>query len=230
MTAKKSKKSAKPVELALTTENGMTQAELAASVAIQAQVPEMVKAFDAYRNAESEFKGKFWDLAESLRKPVAMKASNGNELPLHRLNGREVTLLLLGLGEIKQRVTEWKRVVEMDDPTYDRCRKLSLPKLDTLKIARGSAVINDEDEVEPVGGTTNADGKKSGGTKEPTFHKFNKGFADSLHVLMAEHTNAPKASNDDVPYALEGVTTDGRDYLIHIFVDAQPVKPVEDKK
>jgi len=225
-------KKGKSVELSLTTENGLTQAELEASVQIQKQVPEMVDAFDTYKGAEGQFKKSFWELADALRKPVTLKASNGNELPTHRLNGREVTLLLLGLGEIKQRVTEWKRVIEMDDASYDHCRQLSLPKLDTLKIARGSAVLTDEGEVVPVGETTNEDGKKAGGKKEASYHKFQKAFVDILMQTFSEHAQAPKASNDDVPYELSLRTVDGRDILIHVFVDDVPVKdaPKPEKK
>lgn len=223
MSAKKKETKKKSKDLLLVTESGLTQAELQASAIIAAQVPEMVAGFNAYRQAEGEFKARFWELAETLRKPVVLKGPSG-PLPEHRLNGREVTLLLLGLGEIKQRVTEWKRVVEMDDALFAKCRELALSKIDTLKLARGSAVL--DEKTGEVKGLTDG-GKKTDPVtlKVASFHKLKKSIQELLHSMMAENPDAPEATDDDTPYELSGATADGRDYLIRIFVDSIPTKP-----
>ena len=226
MTAKSKKKNVAPKTLALVNEQGLTQSELAAAVAIGQAAPAIVAAFADYRRAEGEFASRFWTLAETLRLPVAKVGPTGS-LPALRLNGREVSLLLLSLGEIKQRVTEWKKVVEMDDDTYQKCRLAGFSKVETLGVARGSLAIEGEGEDAEAVPVKKPDTE----TKKPTkakFHKLSKELAQLFHAIIQGDTDSPgvKATNDNVPFELEGTLADGRVYALRLFVDSKPVKPV----
>jgi len=222
----KSKKPKAPKTLVLVNEQGLTVEEVKRATMLQSAAQDVVTSFTAYRMAEGEFKSRFWSLAESLRKPVVLTV--GGAVVTRKLESEEITLLLLNLGEIKQRVTEWKRIAEMDEETYAKCRKGLLSKVETLGVARGSLEL-----VEGEGGAIEAKSKKSEDKKpaatatEPEYHKLPKNIAGQFHDIITGGAAGLglKAQKDGVPYELKGQRSDGSTYLLRLFVDAAAVKP-----
>jgi len=207
--------------LATVDANGLNESEAKASKLMAEQVPEVVAAFKDYREGERTYLSRFWTLAETLRKPVTLKAPGGKELPPHRLNGREVTILLLGLGEHKVRVSEWKRVVEMDDDAFALCRKHQVSKVETLAAARGTLLLEEGDDGQLK--ETNVKKAKPTATEtEAKSHRFPKDLMEKLHTAISE--SAIKPSNDDIPYVMKGKCDDGREYLVHVYLDRAPTK------
>jgi len=209
---------------ALVTESGLTKEEMAAAQRIADCSVEAVRAYEAFKSVENEGVARFWELCDALRTPVVLpphlKGVAGQDLPPAAMNGREITLLLLGLGEPKQRVTEWKRICTMPVEQYNQVRKLSLSKVQALGVARGTLKIEGEEVVSAKPET------KTPERVTPTkaeYHKLSERAKVTLHELIQDAQEI-KATNDDVPYQFEGTTVDGRKYVINIFVDQLPVK------
>jgi len=221
----KSNKKEKP--LALVNENGLTVGEATLAKSLEQQCPKIAEAFKQYQQAEGEFRSRFWSLAEALRQPQVINGPSGPRAAA-RLTGRQITVLLLSLGEIKQRVTEWKRVVEMDDETYEKCRLAGFSKVETLGIARGSLVITGEGEEAKAEKLASSASGEEGASEapskpaEPTFHRIPKGVATIIHALITDN-HSLKATDDEIPYELKGKTSDGRNYQVTIFVDSVAV-------
>jgi len=218
--------------LALVNEQGLTVAEASCGAGLVKACPAIVKAFDEYRSAENTYSSRFWSLAETLRMPQTVpvltpKLDGTQPMLTQRLNGREITLLLLSLGELKQRVTEWKRVVEMDDESYLKCRIAGLSKVETLGVARGTLVIEGEGDEAEVVKVHKEPAKSETKPAEAKFHKFPKQCALLLHGVLEGDGDAPgpKATDDEIPYELNGTTADGRVYKVICYMDSKPVKP-----
>jgi len=222
MSAKTAKKKAAPSKaLELVTENGATAAELAAGVKIAEQLKEVSASWKDYKATEDNARVKFWTFVDNLRKPQVLAGPAG-PLPAHRLNEREVTLLMLGLGEVKQRATEYKTLVTMDDTAYAAARKLSLSKIDTLRLARGTIEV-----VEEKGELVVKDPKKEPVDRvtpnaTPEYHKVPAKFKELFHELLVGDKGV-KPTDDDIPYEFNGMTADGREYMFRLFVDSVPV-------
>jgi len=219
--------------LALVNEQGLTVTEATCGANLVKACPSIVAAFEEYRNAENTYSSRFWSLAESLRTPQSVpvltpKLDGTQTTVTQRLNGREVTLLLLSLGEVKQRVTEWKRVIEMDDETYLKCRVAGLSKVETLGVARGTLAIEGEGEEAEAVKVHKEPAEPAAKVTEAKSHKFPKQCALLLHGVIEGDPDAigPKATDDEIPYELSGMTADGRVYKVICYVDSKPVKPV----
>jgi len=231
------KKPAKEKNIILRNEQGATVLEMQAGKAIADRVPEVVQAYADYSDASSTANSKFWTFCDVLRKPVggvparepAKDPVTGVEIPgfaaipPRPLNGREVTLLMLSLGLIKQRATEYKAIAEMPVAHYEFCREKAISKDLSLKVAWGSV------EVIEAGGKVTAikppEKKAPSAPAKPVkakFHKFPKGVQAAL--LIACEAPELKATNDEIPYETEIALADGREFKVIIFVDAKPVK------
>lgn len=224
MTAKpaKAKAKSKARELTLVNDQGATVDELKAGTNLAKQLPEVAEKWREYKTTEDNLRLRFWAFIDNLREPKVLTGPAG-PMPAHRLNGREVTLLMLGLGEIKQRATEVKTLVEMDDAQFAAVRKLSLSKIEALKVARGSLELETNEKGEPTGvKEPKAAGSPATPNANPTKHNAPKEFKEAIHELI-QKTDKLKATDDEVPYEFTGMTTDGRDYQVRIFVDSVPV-------
>jgi len=228
-TKKQEKKSAPSKDLVLKNDFGLTSAEMTAANNIASATPDVVKAHKAYRDAEGSFRSQFFELCEQLRKPISQLSGKGELMPAMRMNGREVTLLLLSLGEPKQRVTEFKRIVEMDESLFEKARTLNLTKVQTLAVARGSAEIQEGEEGVEVVPTGRRDGKVKGTPTKAKFHKLPTALKTAIAAAIEGDAENPglKATNDEVPYELMFTTKDGRKVLFHVFVDQSPVNTDE---
>lgn len=224
--------------------NGATELEFQAGCNLARQLPDLVKSYVEFREAENAVRSRFFTLSDMLRKPVELPTTDGKgKLPAQKLNGREITLFLLAMGEIKQRATEFKAVAEMKDEDYNAVRTLALSKLETLKVARGTLAIERDASGNPVGvkdpvaalaagagdPATEAETGAAPGTatpRAPQFHRVAPDLIAAIHGLIDANPDAFKAQADGVPYEFKGATADGREYQFTLFVSALAVKPV----
>lgn len=222
-------------------ENGATENEFNAGCLIAKQLPGAVQAYAEFKAAESSTRSRFFTFMDKLREQVVLKALPGdprsNDLPPHRLNGREVQTLMFALGEPKQRVTEFKRVHEMPDELYAAARKLCLSKIETLALARGTKLLEKAADGEPVklveakaatppsDNPDTGDGSKGKPVEKPSYHRFDNHAAEAFHDLVVVFAAVLPATSDSVPYQIKGMTTDGREYVLNLFVDSVPLKP-----
>jgi len=223
------------VELTLKNEQGATAVELAEGKKIADKVPGIVAAFADYTDANNVAASKFWTFCDELRKPVGgvsavpPREENGKqipgiaEVPAVKLNGREVTLLMLSLGQIKQRATEYKAIAEMPVKLYEFCRAKAVSKDLSLKAARGSAeVIEVGGEIKEIKAPEKKVKTDPVKPVKAKFHKFPKGVQAAL--LLALEAPELKATNDEIPYETEVELADGREFKVIIFADSKPVK------
>lgn len=214
----------KEVAMVVANANGLIPSEQKHADSLIAQCPVIVAAFRQYQEGETLFRSRFFDLVQNLRAPVVINDKDGKSQAARRLTGSEAVVLLRGLGEIKQRVTEWKRVVEMTDEDFAACMKLNLTKLETLQVARGSLLLEEgeDGEIKPVKLAKSTE--PSAKATPAAFHKFQSAMQVALAELLdGECFKVLKATNDDVPYEFKYSRQDGTEFLINIFVDRKPV-------
>jgi len=223
--AKKTKVKAPAKPLVLTNELGLSELEMAASVAIAKAAPKVVETYKTFKAAQDQFVSRFWQFAHELRQPVALPSLDGKGfLAPMKLNGREITLLVRGLGEPASRASEFKAIAEMDEELYQKAVAMSLGRWDALKVARGTLEITEGEGGELELAPTAKTKKKEPATATAAeYHKAPAPFREAVHALLESHLNV-KAHGDDVPYEFSGTTTDGREYQVRIFVDQAPQK------
>jgi len=117
-------------EIALVNEVGLTAEQMTQAVELQKKFPSIVKAHEEKQKIERKMGEKWFTLCDELR-------GSG-------LNGRELSLLLQSLGYIKQRITEIRKVIEVDAETWDKYKARligfrAIVKQERLKIADAEA-------------------------------------------------------------------------------------------
>lgn len=139
---------------------------------LHAKFPQVAIRNREVKEAEGRLAQKYFRLCEALREP-------GEGM---KLNGKEITLLLLGLGYRKQRVTEFRRVIEVADDVWENYKKNVIGFKAVLAIARGS---NDGVTVEAE--TTEA---TDGGEAETTGDNSKKEAAPKVKALPKDTQTA----------------------------------------
>jgi hypothetical protein len=222
---KKKSKIAPAKTLVLVNNLGLSESEMAASVALAKAVPNVVKSYQEFKDAQGAFVSRFWRFVHELRQPVSLMAADGKTpLPPVKLNGREITLLVRGLGEPAPRASEFKVMAEMSEDLYQRAVALSLPRVDALKVARGTLEIQEgEDGESQLVPSAKAKKVNPVTPTKAEYHKAPAEFRNEMQALIAKYSEL-KSFGDDVPYEFSGATSDGREYAVRIFIDQAPQK------
>jgi len=138
----------------LTNNNGaLSDAQLTQAADLHRQFPEISRLYSEAKKQEAKLRGKWFALCDSLRHPADGVS----------LNSKDMTLLLLSLGEHKARVSEIVRVASVNDESWDQYKQGVIGFRAVLAIAR-TAVI-------PEGG----DGGGGGGDGDGPEKKPRKG-------------------------------------------------------
>jgi len=126
----------KTVNLALVNENGLTEQQLKFASELAQKYPLIVAEARNVRSIEGQLVDKYFALCDELRKSG--------------LNAREMTLLLQSEGFNKVRISEFKKVISVDDETWSKYMRRDLGFKATLKIARSGSDNVDDAETPPV--------------------------------------------------------------------------------
>jgi len=155
------------------------------------------------------------DFATATEKMAAANASYFvmcSELRTAKLNRRESTLLLKGLGMIKQRITEVLRVTEVSDELWAKYEGKALGFRAVLKIARTEDA---SDETEPTQATV--PGTEPETTVKPlkpqvVIHEIKQPLKGALMQALREAGELRK-NGEQTEYALGFVHEDKRFYI-----------------
>jgi len=134
--------------------NGLSEQQMKFALELASKHPSISREAKSVLAAEGEIKDKYFNLCDEIRKSG--------------LNARELTLILQAEGFHKVRISEIKRVVSVDDDTWEKYRRKDFGFKATLKIARdGSQNVA---EAGDVGGESSGEGSESGSAspKPPT--------------------------------------------------------------
>lgn len=205
---------------ALVNEQGLSKVEQKRVNALRKVTAQVRESYDEMQKAESGLRSAFWSFTQNLRSPVNAKI--GKEMVEGRLNAADMTLLLKDMGVIKQRITEFVKLAQLDDKTFDAIYEAGLSKVEALKVARGTLELKDGkiQEPEEEGNSDIQSGENpQPSSLKPTFHKAASDFVSGFHNLLIDHPEM-KATDDSVPYEFKGETSDGRRYEFRLFVDS----------
>lgn len=120
----------KSVELTLVSpDTNLTKEQQIQAAELSAKFPQLEIAYKKVKQQEENLRGKWFHFCDLLREPSKTQ----------KLNGREMTLLLLSFGERKQRATEIIKVVSVDDTVWAKYKANVIGFKAVLQIARAPA-------------------------------------------------------------------------------------------
>lgn len=145
----KTSKTVKPAEFVLVApDTGLTQVQRVQAQELSDKFPQIAIAYKKVKEQENNLRGKWFSFCDLLREPSKSA----------KLNGREMTLLLLSLGERKQRATEIIKAISVDDDVWAKYKANVIGFKAILQIARhgeaespaGSAEAENDTETPPA--------------------------------------------------------------------------------
>jgi len=129
----------KVTTLQLVNDHGLSEQQLKFAAELSAKFPVIAEEAKRVLTAEAEIKDKYFTLCDEVRKSG--------------LNSRELTLLLQSTGFHKVRISEIKKVISVDDETWEKYRRKEFGFKATLKLARGGDAAVEEAQTPPVSET-----------------------------------------------------------------------------
>jgi len=133
-----------------------------------------------------------------------------NALRNAKLNRRESTLLLKGLGFSKSRVSEMLKVSEVSDELWAKFSGQQIGFKATLSLA---------DSASTDGGTSEGEGEGEGDGKKPAKKKerrLPKEFQPDLIKCLEDFGDSLKATGQKDPYVMRWESSDKRTYVLTI--------------
>lgn len=197
-------------------DTGLSESELNFAKELIVKYPAVGVAYKEVKLGEEKLKGKWLRLCEALRDP-----KDGT-----RLNGREMTLLLKGLGERKQRITEIVKVVSVDDALWAKYKQGILGFRAVLQIARNPELPPEP----PAEGEPEAEGEPQ--TQEPgarvtETHPVPAPVASAVADLLGNHyLSLPPVGKGYYQMVYTIATSPGlsRQVMVSFEVDDSPTK------
>jgi len=209
------KKSSAPLEL-VAPDSGLSEGELNFAKELIAKYPRVSVAYKEVKAGEEKLKGKWLGLCEALRDP-----KDGI-----RLNGREMTLLLKGLGERKQRITEIVKVVSVDDALWEKYKQGILGFRAVLQIARNPELPPEPAADAEPDADADADTEKPA-ARQTEQHPVPGPVAEAMAELLGNHYLAlPPVGKGYYQMTYSVATTTGvrRQVMVTFEVDDSPAK------
>lgn len=139
-----------------------------------------------------------------------------NELRKAKLNRRESTLLLKGLGFSKSRVSEMLKVSEVSDELWAKFANQQIGFKATLALSNGAETPTDGD-----GGDAEGDGEGEKKKVKAKERRLPKEFQPSIIAALEDWGDSLKATGQKDPYVLRYENKDKRTYVVTI----QPIEP-----
>lgn len=129
-------------------DTGLTKEQQIQAAELSAKFPQLEIAYKKVKQQEENLRGKWFHFCDLLREPSKSA----------KLNGREMTLLLLSFGERKQRATEIIKVVSVDDDVWAKYKANVIGFKAVLQLARNPNAQTSDTETDTEAGTD--EGKK----------------------------------------------------------------------
>jgi len=165
----------KSESLELVNDHGLTEQQLKFAAELAQKYPLIVQEARNAMSLEKQLVERYFTLCDELRKSG--------------LNGRELTLLLQSEGYNKVRISEFKKVISVDDKTWAKYMRRDIGFKATLKIARSGT--DNVDEATAATEATESTDAQDGVEEVPVVKPLVDPILGALAKLLKKHELAP---------------------------------------